>query len=342
MGNVIRRKVQVTGGSTFIISLPKEWARNVGLTQGSEVLIDILPDYTLRIIPPYTRLETSIKVKKVEVNPDNINTAIIEILSAYLAGYNVIKVRYKDVDINAVRGIIDSAKSKAIGLEVLEERANELTLYSVINTSSLTMSEALEKMMNTTRSMLEDVERTLIRYDEGILKSIIERDDVVDKLFLLIMRQLNQLLLGELSPSQLGLTALPEALYVVISVKSIERIADHAVLISKNMLKAAKRIIITDQIVNLFSKTRETYVNAIRGFRNMDKRYVNKVLVLVKELKRSEEHVRQNIINLTGFPEMHLILDSIRRIRAYSLDIVESTINIMTIRELVRPKRNNI
>jgi len=334
MSNIIKRRVQVTGGSTFIVSLPKEWVRNVGLTQGSEVLINILPDHTLKIIPSHIKLKTGMKAKEIEVSLDNISIVTIEILSAYLSGYNVIRVKCKDIDVDAVRKIVNFVKNKAIGLEVLEEKSDELTLYSVINTSSLTIREALEKMMNTTKSMLEDVERTLIQYDEKVLWSIIERDDVVDKLFLLIVRQLNQLLLGELSPFQLGLTVLPEALYMAISVKSIERIADHAVLISKNILEAAKRITITDQIVNLFSKTREAYVYAIRGLRDMNKRYVNKFLTLINELQGSEEHIRQNITNLASSPEIYLILDSMRRIRAYSLDIVESTINMLTIREL--------
>jgi len=124
---------------------------------------------------------------------------------------------------------------------------------------------------------------------------------------------------------------------MVISVKSIERIADHAVLISKNILEAAKRITITDQIVNLFNKTREAYVYAIRGFRDMNKRHINKVLTLINELQRSEEYIRQNITNLARSPEIYLVLDSMRRIRAYSLDIVESTINMLTIRELNKP-----
>ncbi len=335
MSNVIRRRVQITGGSTFIISLPKDWAKSVGLKQGSEVLIDILPDYSLRIIPSRIKRDEGVKVKEIEVNHDGVDAAIIEILSAYLAGYNMIKVKCRGIDVKIIRRIADIAKNKAIGLEILEERADELILYSIINTSSLTMREALEKMMNTTRSMLEDVERVFVKYNEEILSSIIERDDLVDKLFLLIMRQLNQLLLGELGPSQLGLSSLPEALYMVISVKSIERIADHAVLISKNLLNAANRILWNDQLINLFSKTKEVYINAVRGFRNMDKRYTNRVLKLVKSLKEYEERIRRDISNLMLSPEIHLILDSMRRIRAYSLDIVESTINMITIRELM-------
>ncbi|ABN70021.1 phosphate uptake regulator, PhoU [Staphylothermus marinus F1] len=336
MSRMIRRRIQVTGGSTFIVSLPKEWVKNVGLTPGSEVLIDILPDYSLRITPSHRKSRREVRVKEIEVGQDNIDSAIIEILSAYLAGYNIIKIRYRDISINALTRIIDKVRSKAIGLEILDEKSNELTLYSIVDTSLLTITEALEKMANTTRSMLEDVERILTRYDEKILISIVERDEVVDKLFLLITRQLNQLLLGELSPSNLGLVALPEALYMIISVKSIERIADHAVLISEIILKNNGRTLLPDQIVELFSKTKELYINAIKGLKSLNKKYANNVVTLFKELEKLEEKTRHNLINPLGFPEANLILDSIRRIKAYSLDIAESIINMITIREYIR------
>lgn len=336
MSRMIRRRIQVTGGSTFIVSLPKEWVKNVGLTPGSEVLIDILPDYSLRIAPSHRKSRREVRVKEIEVGQDNIDSAIIEILSAYLAGYNIIKIRYRDISINALTRIIDKVRSKAIGLEILDEKSNELTLYSIVDTSLLTITEALEKMANTTRSMLEDVERILTRYDEKILISIVERDEVVDKLFLLITRQLNQLLLGELSPSNLGLVALPEALYMIISVKSIERIADHAVLISETILKNNGRTLLPDQIVELFSKTKELYINAIKGLKSLNKKYANNVVTLFKELEKLEEKIRHNLINPLGFPEANLILDSIRRIKAYSLDIAESIINMITIREYIR------
>ncbi len=336
LGRITRRKIQLTGGSTYILSLPKEWAKTVGLTHGSEVSIDILPDYTLRVIPPYIKEKVIEKVKKIEISPESMDLGKLESISAYLAGYNTIRIEYKDGDFNSLRKMIEFTKNKAIGLEVLDEEANEITLYSVINTSALTMDKAIDKMMHTTRSMLEDVEKNMVHPDKEILKSIIERDNVVDKLFLLIMRQLNHLLLGELSPSQIGLKVMPELLYVVLSVKSIERIADHAVLISEKLLRTSNKIMITDEIVGMFTKTKEAFINAIKGFKTKNKKYTINVLSLIKELEKEEEKIRQNTVNLTAFPDIHLILDSIRRIRAYSLDIIESTINIITIRELLQ------
>ncbi len=330
---VLRRRVQIAGGSTFIVSLPKEWARSIGLEKGSELLVSVLPDYSLRIMPP-RRASRERRSISIVIEPSSIDTAIIEILSAYLAGYSVIKIVFRNLDLEEVRRIIMAARSKAIGLEVIEEKTGEFTLYSVIDTLSLPLSEALDKIVGTTRTMLEDVGGSIRRFREDVLKGVIERDEVVDKLFLLIMRQLNQLLLGEYTPSQLGFTSLAEALYMVVFIKSIERIADHAVLISENLLKMGeRRASLTDQISVLFDKVKEAYINAVKGFRGRDKRYAAKVLALTREARSLEEEVRQSAASIAGFPELHLILDSIRRIIAYSIDIVESTINTALLRE---------
>ena len=45
------RKVQITGGSTFIISLPKAWVAQMGLQRGSVVKISQKDDMTLILTP---------------------------------------------------------------------------------------------------------------------------------------------------------------------------------------------------------------------------------------------------------------------------------------------------
>ena len=45
------RKLQLTGGSTFIVSLPKDWVKQMGLEKGSLVSIVKDDDLSLRIRP---------------------------------------------------------------------------------------------------------------------------------------------------------------------------------------------------------------------------------------------------------------------------------------------------
>ena len=45
------RKIQVTGGSTYIISLPKSWIKQMGMKRGSLVRINQNDDLSLLLKP---------------------------------------------------------------------------------------------------------------------------------------------------------------------------------------------------------------------------------------------------------------------------------------------------
>ncbi len=45
------RKVQLTGKSSYVISLPKDWAKRHHVSRGSEVYVEEMPDGSLRIFP---------------------------------------------------------------------------------------------------------------------------------------------------------------------------------------------------------------------------------------------------------------------------------------------------
>ncbi len=331
----IKRRVQLTGGSTYIISLPKEWAKSVGIKQGTEVTLEVMPDYTLRIIPPYSGVTTKALRKELSVGVGDAEVGIMEVISAYLVGYSEVRVRFEGPLTDKLRSFIEVVRSKVIGLEALEETSDSVLLYTVVDTSSIPMNEAFKRMIRTTLSMLDDVESSLLKYDEEVLNGVIKRDDVVDKLFLLILKQLNQALLGKISPSDLGITSLPETLYILTAAKSVERVADHAALTAEKLLMKGGKISLPDIIIELFRESKKLFEEAVKAFIKADRKLARSVAKRAKEMKRREERVREEIANTLNFPEMHFILDSIRRVLAYSIDITESAINVATVRELI-------
>src|SRR4030042_2519559 len=45
------RRVQCTGRGSFIISLPKEWVKDIGLKRGSEIAFNLQADSSLTLVP---------------------------------------------------------------------------------------------------------------------------------------------------------------------------------------------------------------------------------------------------------------------------------------------------
>lgn len=86
--------------------------------------------------------------------------------------------------------IKDAARQRLIGLEVIEESRNELVLQSLLNYRDLSLDKAMQSMYRLVSSMLEDVMRALRDHDHELAKDVIQRDNEVDRFYLLTVRQL--------------------------------------------------------------------------------------------------------------------------------------------------------
>jgi phosphate uptake regulator len=117
-----KRKVQLTGGSTYIISLPVNWIRDLGIQQGDELFISQLPDRYLVLAPkPKPKDEVYSVTIKVGLNDKRVDMLRL-IISYYLVGYDVIKLVFqKKYAANDRKWIKESVRKRLIALEVIEE-----------------------------------------------------------------------------------------------------------------------------------------------------------------------------------------------------------------------------
>src|SRR6056297_2238962 len=94
--NVYSRKVQITGGSTFMVTLPKAWAEGIGLEAGTEVnMVSIKPN--TMVMQPQTRLEKEDKVGELAIGEKQGDALTRSIISLYIAGYEVIKIEGEQI-----------------------------------------------------------------------------------------------------------------------------------------------------------------------------------------------------------------------------------------------------
>ncbi len=337
LDNKYKRKVQLTGSSTYIVSLPKDWIRRLGIRQGCEVLINIMPDNSLKITPLISREKEQEppRVKLIQVKSISGDALIIEMISSYLAGYDQIILEYPVELEREILEQVEKVQSKTVGLEVLEEEPGRLKLYMIVDNTSLSIHESLEKMMSIAVLMIDNALKFLKEGKKVLLQSIVRKDDTVDKLFLLIMRQLNQVLSGRIGLDKTGLKTYPEIPYFVIVAKSIERIADHAVLLSKYITRIDRAMDVYQDIYELLDLAKQAYMISIRGFRLHDTRLALKALNRISEAEQRLEDFRETLPPSDGLNAVHPVLESINRIIAYSRDIVEATYNLVTYRELI-------
>ncbi|MDW8034402.1 MAG: phosphate uptake regulator PhoU, partial [Nitrososphaerota archaeon] len=152
------RKIQLTGRSTYIVSLPKNWVTKMKLKVGDQLAVYenndsliLTPRGLIRIERP---IEAIIKISQRE----NSDTVMRKIVALYLAGYNVIRIRTSDEKITSLqRNLIkDLVRKKLVGVEIISDSENEIVLQILVSYPELSVENALRRMCLITASMHKD------------------------------------------------------------------------------------------------------------------------------------------------------------------------------------------
>jgi len=330
------RKVQITGGSTYIISIPKEWVDELGIDKGLDVVMELTRDNALKVYSSKYKEKPRDIIKEIYINENLLDSAIImEVISAYLAGYTSIKLVFSPLILNSVGQIINIVRNKVVGLEVLEENENSVTLHVVVDLSSIPTKLAIENMRKTFKSMLEDFGNAIKNRNEEIFNSIIKRDDVIDKLYLYIYKQINLTLKETVKLEDLGIYNSTEAINLYTIIKSIERIADHIVAMSTWILENINEIQIPEMLDNLITDVSKEVISVVDNIGTCQK--ANELLKLYSRIHELIEKELELIKSLKGskqFYEIYPILDGLRRAMAYSIDIIEAQVGLNMEREI--------
>jgi len=329
----ILRRIQVTGGSTFIVSLPKGWVKNVGLKAGDYVVTQPQPDGSLRIVPAKGFKTKTFKTSLVIRSGMNPNAITREFVARYLAGYDIIKVTFED-KLPIHRSVIKDVLRKMIGVEIIEELANSIVVQCLAKPSELPVRVAIRRMTNLAFYMLTDLIKALRINNFQLLHDMDERDDNVDRFYKFILRQLKMVTLGIISPSDVGLNDLRECLGLRLVIKSIERIADHVVNASNCILQlndmldqfTRKRIVIfAEEVSQLFSKS-------IKSLFDLNVKLAHEVADSIDHIEKEENEIISSIMltckEIKCAVLLRLVIESLKRIADYSADIAEIAVNL--------------
>ena len=220
--NEEQRKLQVTGGSTFILSLPKDWATRNELKRGSSMMVREEENGSLSISPssfPKQEKQDEAYIKaSLNDNPDAIMRTAI---SAYLSGYNVLHIRAQGQKVlsSKLRNHLKNfARNYLVGTEIVIDTPTELTLQVLLNYPELTVQNALSRMSIIASSMHKEAIAALKKLDYPSAKAVIETDREVNRFGLYIVRLLKLAVSNQRIVKEIGLTSQKDCLgYRLIS-----------------------------------------------------------------------------------------------------------------------------
>src|SRR6056297_1339851 len=231
LGGMETRKVQVTGGSTYTVSLPKSWATENGVSAGSEV--EFYPEEDSLLLTPRTeteRTEGSLDVS--DLAGEQLTRAV---MTMYVSGFDIIALEASRITTDQRRAI-RQATQNLVGVEVLEETNDSVVIQDLLDSSELSIHNAVTRMRLIAQSMLADAVTALIENDDDIARDVIERDDDVDRLWLVVSRIFRATLRSPRAAEELGVPR-EDCFDLHSSARQLERVADHAAKISNLALK---------------------------------------------------------------------------------------------------------
>lgn len=322
-----RRKVQLTGTSTLTVSIPREWARRNGVSQGSELYFSEAEDGSLIVC---TREEQ--KKREIVLNVDSFDNGEElqrAFLAKYLAGFDSIKFTSKERIQGEKRKVIVSEARRLIGLEVTDEDTHSLTVQSFFSSEGLSIEKTVRRAHIITQSLQEDAALSIEEKDPDLAKSVMARDDEVDRLRFLVMRQLNLALTNSSMLRALGLRAM-DCFYYHALIRLVENIADDASLVAKHSVYFAGAKIPQSslkKIVELSNLARGIEDKAFKAFSARDLKNANKVIMEEEEFALLCSNQEKELTKANAPFHIGVVLDRTASIASNGAEIAELVID---------------
>ena len=330
------RKIQFTGKSTYIVSLPKKWVTSLGLKAGSQIIVSQQND-SLILTPKETAIPSHQPAEAVLTisSKDNLDTIARAIISLYLVGYNFIKVRTKEEHVGTIQrnAIKELTRKKLVGTEIISENSNEIKLQILVSYPELSVENALRRMCIIATSMHNDAIQVLKDMDKKLAQEIIQLDDEVDRFSLYIIRQLKAAVQSGKILKDIGLSSSRDCLGYRVIVKFVERIADHAARIAEHVLSLEEKPneSVLQKLFEMSTFAQNVFEDAIKSLFKKDYALADQVISKAKTIATLENKAIKEIqskAKQADISNIRMMTESIRRTAEYASDIAEIVLNL--------------
>ena len=339
---MVVRKIQFTGKSTYMLSLPKKWVHEINLKAGDPVTIIRKSDQTLSILPNMVERDMSYnnEVTALMLQEESGNSLKRKIISVYLSGHNIISLRSKTKTINAPQRdtVKEVVRRNLMGTEIIVDASDNITIQILLSMPELSINTAIQRMFLISTTMHNDAMISLREQNPDLAKMVIKSDDEVDRFSLYLLRNLVMAIQNERMIHGIGLRNRSDCLSYQVAVKNIERVADHAASIADKSLMITSRISqgLFQQIDKMSNMSLALLTNAVDALLKRDydladslvdkvdaiRSIENEIILSVdKERNTEETNHKSSIANIK------LILEDIRRTAEHASDIAEAAMN---------------
>lgn len=331
------RKIQFTGKSSYIVSLPKQWIIELGLKQGDQIRMVRKGSSTLELYPP--KFESRIQKKEdavIEITDSEESSSIVrKLISLYFLGFKTIIVKPKNGRLSAhQRNSVKSAvKRMLMGSEIIADSSGGITIQVLVNLLELSVDGAFKRMIHLAKSMSSDAILAVKENNLELAQEVINTDDEVDRFGFYIIRQLKIAIQNEHMLKEMGFRNARNCLGYRLVVKNIERTGDHAAFIAKDLLEFKKPV--KKEILQKLQEMNEFCLSVLDdsclALFKEDYNQAEQTITKIEQITKYEKKVRDASKLLKDDEEIYRVrrmTENIRRVSEYASDIAEIVLNM--------------
>ncbi|MXZ94262.1 MAG: PhoU family transcriptional regulator [Cenarchaeum sp. SB0666_bin_15] len=331
------RKIQYTGRSSYIISLPKDWVLGLGLKQGDQIRISKSGATNLLLYPPNVQPKTAHEeAATIEIGPnDELASITRKLISLYFMGFKTIHIKPK---INRLRPnqrlhIKESVRRILMGSEIVSDSSSVITVQVLINLLELTVEGAFKRMVHLAKSVSKDALLAVQENNKELAAEVTNMDDEIDRFGFYIIRQLKIAIQNDHILKEIGFKNARSCLGYRILVKCIERMGDHAVMIAQDVVEFDKKIdpeavsILQEMNTFALSVLDDACLALFKDDYNQAEATIIKA-TQISEFDQRLHSITDSIRDSEIVFRSREIADNIRRIAEYSVDIAEIVLNL--------------
>lgn len=224
------RHIQESGG-TYFVSLPKDWVQRVGVGKGEVLAVLEAQDGCLTLDARFDHRKSS-QPATIVPSPHLQR----ELTGKYLLGADTILIQGGVRLTPEVSETVRQTARRLIGLEIVEEDSQKILLQCLLDPSSFPAQRVLRREYLFAAGMHRDSLSALDEGDLGLAKSIVERDDEVDRLYFLLVRLLRAQVLNPHLSEKMGMPLIDCLDYRLVA-SYVESIADCAVRMARSIIE---------------------------------------------------------------------------------------------------------
>ena len=337
-GEIDVRKVQLTGGVTYTLSLPKPWIEQMDLSPRDSIRVDWRPSGALRLTP----LEMLANQEKIiTIKADDIPEASIHdhLMGAYLSGADSIRIIHSKTGNRLLRKQIRRFLRNTRGFETMDESDGRIELKCLISAAEMPLNASINRMYSQLTSLTKDIVSMASGQEEDLLGDIDEREAEVDALMYLVNRQLSVALDSHLVASALKLTRNQAVEYSNLA-RSLERMMDHAYQMAE-LINDSKDMSISMELPPIvqLSSWQEALKQLMINIRTRNSFEIEECRQILKSTQHQILEFENELIGDRKLSKHDLFLfrfsESIRRLCAYARDFGEILLNLKLYDEMI-------